>query len=584
MKRIVMFFIVFCFSTALYAQTTADSGAYPIPGSHILAPRWKALRAKLGAVNKIQSINAGVHAATLGYTLGGTTTFYATDLPADTEYSISATCRAIGTNCYVFAEDSTWNAGRITLAAVNSIRAAFDSTTPANASKGVFQTDTSYYGAPPNVDGDPKIVILILNIRDGYAGSGGYVAGYFYEINEYTETILHLPAWSGGFGMASNRHSNSSEIYYVDCRPGNLLSTNGILTAMSVTAHEFQHMIHWNYDNNDLTATFINEGLSECASALCGYGLRSPSLYAVAPNVRFFYWNGNDNSKVLADYARAALFNWYVIEQFGSSVAKYIEFPYADSLKEYTMAFQSAGSSMTFTDVLKNFSVAVGLNRKSYNTKYGFSASLATAPTPSKTYYGDTVAATTDSVLEYGTEYIKFSKVKNLYALFSSSASIAVQAIVTDTVIGVRVDSVVLGTTYSLPSSDTCVLFAVTNLSPATSKFTYQAGGAALDEAAFGGQLSPGTFVLEQNYPNPFNPSTVIRYQLAADSRVSLSVFDVLGRKVATLADEMQTAGTHTVNFDGRRISSGLYFCRMQAVSSAGQLLYTSSKKLLLLK
>jgi hypothetical protein len=60
----------------------------------------------------------------------------------------------------------------------------------------------------------------------------------------------------------------------------------------------------------------------------------------------------------------------------------------------------------------------------------------------------------------------------------------------------------------------------------------------------------PQNFSLSQNYPNPFNPSTIIRYQLAKDSRVSIKVFDILGREVATLVNAFRPAGSYRVNFD----------------------------------
>ncbi len=77
----------------------------------------------------------------------------------------------------------------------------------------------------------------------------------------------------------------------------------------------------------------------------------------------------------------------------------------------------------------------------------------------------------------------------------------------------------------------------------------------------------PGSFRLEQNYPNPFNPETVIRYQLAAGCDVHLEVFDLLGREVATLVDEFEPAGSHTVQLSAfsARQSSGCYYYRLKA-------------------
>ncbi len=81
------------------------------------------------------------------------------------------------------------------------------------------------------------------------------------------------------------------------------------------------------------------------------------------------------------------------------------------------------------------------------------------------------------------------------------------------------------------------------------------------------GYTLPVSISLEQNYPNPFNPSTAIRYSIPSPSRVSLRVYDILGRVVADLINGDVEAGTHTVHFDGSSVSSGLYFYRLETDS-----------------
>ena len=93
----------------------------------------------------------------------------------------------------------------------------------------------------------------------------------------------------------------------------------------------------------------------------------------------------------------------------------------------------------------------------------------------------------------------------------------------------------------------------------------------------------PRSFTLFQNYPNPFNPTTAISYQLSAVSTVSLKVYDVLGREVATLVNQKQNAGSYSVTFDASRLASGVYFYRLVAVGDNGQR-FVAVKKLLVLK
>lgn len=82
--------------------------------------------------------------------------------------------------------------------------------------------------------------------------------------------------------------------------------------------------------------------------------------------------------------------------------------------------------------------------------------------------------------------------------------------------------------------------------------------------------LAPSIFALEQNYPNPFNPSTKITYSLAADSKVSLKVFDVLGQEVMSLVNADVAAGTHEVDFNASVLGSGIYFYKLEATGADG--------------
>lgn len=73
------------------------------------------------------------------------------------------------------------------------------------------------------------------------------------------------------------------------------------------------------------------------------------------------------------------------------------------------------------------------------------------------------------------------------------------------------------------------------------------------------------SFSLDQNYPNPFNPSTSIRYILPENSDVVLSIYDIVGKKVATIVNQQQSAGEYTVNFNAAGLTSGVYLYKLTA-------------------
>ncbi len=89
---------------------------------------------------------------------------------------------------------------------------------------------------------------------------------------------------------------------------------------------------------------------------------------------------------------------------------------------------------------------------------------------------------------------------------------------------------------------------------------------------------TPGRFSLMQNYPNPFNPSTVITYQIPSVGKVTLKIYDVLGREVATLVNGVKNPGSYEVKFDAGNLPSGAYFYTLRSGN------YVQTSKLLLLK
>ncbi|RMD88645.1 MAG: T9SS C-terminal target domain-containing protein [Calditrichaeota bacterium] len=108
--------------------------------------------------------------------------------------------------------------------------------------------------------------------------------------------------------------------------------------------------------------------------------------------------------------------------------------------------------------------------------------------------------------------------------------------------------------------------------------FWYRVSGLITSVEQIATETIPTEFRLDQNYPNPFNPSTTIRFALPKRSHVSLKLYDLLGREVATLVDEEHEPGEYKVVFEAHGLPSGVYFYRIEAEG------FVKTRKLMLLK
>jgi len=143
---------------------------------------------------------------------------------------------------------------------------------------------------------------------------------------------------------------------------------------------------------------------------------------------------------------------------------------------------------------------------------------------------------------------------------------------------GRMADLPLLGTMSSLrPKSSSAYLAAV------QAGLNYLSG--ITTELPMANSNLPEQFALYQNYPNPFNPTTTIRFDLPEASRIKLEIYDLLGRKVVTLADQPEVAGRHSINWHTKAsLASGVYFCRLEARSINSSASYAKVQKMVLLK
>ena len=235
----------------------------------------------------------------------------------------------------------------------------------------------------------------ILDIIDGWSQStgGGYVAGYFYSLNEHSDS-----------GTDGSR-SNEAEIFYMDSNPATLTTEGGRQGVLATTAHEFQHMIHWAHDVGEMT--FVNEGLSEIAEHVCGYGVRSNGLYTQNTNVNLLSWELT--GEVLDDYSRAAFWTLYIYEQFGVEILMDFVNNHHSDWTGLDATFRGQDANRGFWTVFNEWLIANYVNGNSTDTKYSYEYSPLSKPDPIATYVGNPNGSGTGTLVPLGAHYIKFS-------------------------------------------------------------------------------------------------------------------------------------------------------------------------------
>ncbi len=146
-----------------------------------------------------------------------------------------------------------------------------------------------------------------------------------------------------------------------------------------------------------------------------------------------------------------------------------------------------------------------------------------------------------------------------------------------------------IGTVSGNGTSTTPHSYSFTDRAIASGKYNYR-----LKQTDFNGNFEyhnlgneviigiPMKYDLSQNYPNPFNPSTKINYDLPADGKVAIRLFDMSGKEVAVLVNEVKTAGYHTIDFNASNLSSGVYLYRISVEGNGNN--FVDTKKLMLVK
>lgn len=267
--------------------------------------------------------------------------FWAVDFTSSTSsatayYPVNATKVAEGSHCQIFLEQG----GAVSPQAIEALRSEFD-----NA---IYPGLVAAFGSEPNpgIDGDPKLYILLLNVRDGFnpTSSSSFIAGYFDPLSEFALT-------------AQNPNSNQKEILFLNINPATGVDPASI-SFFETIAHEFQHVIHWEqkaHQRNVLDDTWLDEAMSTVARTYCGYGPDYSQVltYQHAPADSLTGWNNT-----LEDYAVVYMWAQYFKDRVGSGIFRTMLQNSQTGIDSVSAALAAAGYPKDFTGTFRDWAVA----------------------------------------------------------------------------------------------------------------------------------------------------------------------------------------------------------------------------------
>ena len=424
--------------------------------------------------------------------VGDQETFWTNSWVTNQFYQITATLQKVGTHCYIYVEDGQTVSSTVIDDAANE----FDTN--------IYPTDTSIFGSEPDVDGDPRITILLMDIRDGYNGSGGFVAGYFHSLNEYNST-----------------HSNLREMFYMDVNPGQ----PGTTQFYGTLAHEFQHMIHFNQDGNE--ETWVNEGCSTLAEYLCGYGHDSNiGDFLNSPDDGLISWGG-----ALADYGQVYLFLYYLWEKYGGdSFISYLTQNQQNGIQGVNSSLAAEGYSDDFKTVFSNWAVANYLDSPSIGDgKYGYTGLDLTSFSPGGIYLSNTWSSypvtSSGSVNYYAADYLKFTNGNNLTFSFNGDDSNKFRMFLIDeSSLPPQLTEVLLnssndGTSSNFTSFSSLVMIPVSVSSSGGKNYSYSTAGTPTSSAKI--QIKSFT----SNLTTSTSPNTAVTFTVDAEGETGSPLY-----------------------------------------------------------
>ncbi len=449
-----------------------------------------------------------------------------------------ATVRGMGDHCYVVVDDDEWNVG-MDQTDVDRIVSHFDHESPGMfPDQGIWDLDTGNFGQPPNnLDGLDRIFLFYyrFNISSD---------GFFWAYDQY-------PDGSQPFA------SNECDVIYMAVDNGQPAADY----MLAVTAHEFQHMIQFNTDGNEVS--WVDEGLSELAMWLFGHP-DTISAFNTQPDNSLLSFGG-----AWADYIKVYLWSLYAYEQFGGQPFVWdVAHNPLNSMAGYQSSITNQGYPDLTEDVVGNWAAANYADDPTIpNGQYGYEGDDLPPFSAFRTHTSYPVASS-GSVQPTAADYIRLQNFSGPVTVRFDGLEprqFRVTLIATDPaqptlVLPIPLDGVQAGeATFTAAAGYQQITIAVANVSQSgTGAYQYWAEEVSTDVPATA-MVTPTL----DSYPNPFNPRTTFAFSLPHAADVGLSVLDVRGHEVARLTQGQLGAGDHVIPWQGDDIAAGIYLGRL---------------------
>lgn len=275
-------------------------------------------------------------------------------------YRVTAMFAASSKNAEIYTEAKN----EVSKTSIDGLLNAFENS--------IVPVEHLWFTTPTDVDNNGKIILLLLDIQDGYKVGGGYIAGYFDPINHYSETSVSA--------VNSKYHSNHAEMLYLDTYPADVTKTSFFATL----AHEYQHLLqfgkYYKGEQADTEPSWVDEGLAEVSSDLTGFGPQTGR----ANNFRSALLNGTSLIKepgafLLDNYATSYIYFRYVADVYGLGGISAIFRSNLTGVAGVNAGIQSSDSGLTSGSVCKDTS---GFTYPHFSCSYRFMWAALISGTP----------------------------------------------------------------------------------------------------------------------------------------------------------------------------------------------------------